>query len=167
MGLPKISNAASRIYILGGPASGKTHLASQLSKKLNIRHHDLDDLAFETKYSKKRDYLEREKLLEKICANKSWIIEGSYAREWVHTAFSKSDVIIFLDFPISTIIARLIAREFGRRRSGLKDFLLLLKYAFTYKQYLKEDGIFEQYQNKVNRISSKAEIDHLLASINI
>src|SRR3989344_5588358 len=152
---------ASRIYILGGPASGKTHLASQLSKKLNIKHHDLDDVAWETKYSQKRTYLEREKLLEKICANKSWIIEGSYAHEWVRAAFSKSDAIIFLDFPISTIVARLIAREFGERRASLWDFLILLKYALTYKQYLKEGGIFKQYQNKINRVSSKGELDRL------
>jgi len=158
---------ASRIYILGGPASGKTHLARLLSEKLKIKHYDLDDVAYETKYSKKRTYLERQKLVEKICANKSWIIEGSYAREWVHAPFQKSDTIIFLDFPIHTIIARLVTREFTRQRSGLMDFLLLLRYALTYKQYLKEGGIFGQYQNKINRIGSKGELDRLLASINI
>lgn len=167
MDLPKISTDTGHIYIIGGPASGKTHLAGLLSKKLKIKHYDLDDITFETKYSKKRIYLERQKLLEKICANKNWIIEGSYASEWVHAAFSKSDVIIFLDFPLSTIIARLIIREFTKRHGSLRDFLVLLKYALTYKQYVKEGGIFEQYQNKVTRISSKTELDNLLASINI
>ncbi len=158
---------ASRIYILGGPASGKTHLAKLLSEKLKIKHYDLDDITYEVKYSKRRNRDERKNILEKICANKSWIIEGSYAREWVRAAFSKNDVIIFLNFPISTIIARLVAREFGERRASLYDFLILLKYALTYRNYLKEDGLFEQYQSKITSVGSKGELDHLLASINI
>ena len=145
MELKQIPKNIQRIYILGGPGSGKTYIANILSKQLKItltrpsrrvngmekcahprtevrglcRHFfikpfDLDDIAFEIKYTKRRSEEECAKILKRICSEKRWIIEGAYTSPWVHDALQKSDIIILLDFPITTTIYRIILREIHR-----------------------------------------------------
>lgn len=58
-----------KIYIIGGPGSGKTFLANKLSNELNIPHFDLDDLQWDNptvSYGTKRNIKERDELLNKI-----------------------------------------------------------------------------------------------------
>ena len=44
-----------RIFIVGSPGSGKTTLASILSKKLQIPHFDLDEIRFPSPKKKRPD----------------------------------------------------------------------------------------------------------------
>ena len=57
-----------KIYIIGGPGSGKTYLAEQLSEQFGIPHYDLDDLQWENAaaYGVKREPQERDLLLNQL-----------------------------------------------------------------------------------------------------
>ena len=58
-----------KIYVIGGPGSGKTFLANRLEKQLEISHYDLDDLQSDNKantYGTKRNSQERDELLNNI-----------------------------------------------------------------------------------------------------
>ena len=71
-----------KIHIIGCSGSGKTYLATALSKKYNIPHFDLDDIQWDNnakEYGKKRTLDERKALLQEILYNNDeWIIEGVY-----------------------------------------------------------------------------------------
>jgi adenylate kinase family enzyme len=69
----------NKIHIIGISGSGKSHLANILSNKLNIPKFDLDDIYYETKYSKIRDKIKRKEIISQIIKeNNDWIIEGVY-----------------------------------------------------------------------------------------
>ena len=70
-----------KIHIIGGPGSGKTTLAKQLSEKLGIPRFDLDDLQWDNAsgaYGTRRAPQERDALLAEILKHDDWIIEGDY-----------------------------------------------------------------------------------------
>ena len=82
-----------KILIFGATNSGKSTLAKILSKKLKIRHYDMDDIFWKRKYDQKRTDKQCEKLLKIKCKKKQWIIEGAYSR-WVECAIKSADFII-------------------------------------------------------------------------
>ena len=75
----------TKIFISGGPGSGKTTYAKKLSAKMNIPHFDLDDIKWEkASFNSERPKEERLKLRDKILSeNDSWIIEGVYFKDWI------------------------------------------------------------------------------------
>ncbi len=64
-----------KIYITGGPGSGKTTTADRLSKQYNIPHFDLDDINWKNDnacfYGQKRDPDERKEILANLLNNHS------------------------------------------------------------------------------------------------
>jgi len=157
-----------KIFILGTVGSGKSTLAKELSKKLNIKHYDLDDVFWTKKFNQKRTEKERDKLLLKICKNKSWIIEGVYT-DWIEKGIKKSDLVILLKIPIITLMYRITKRTLKREKSRLKgkekynenfkDYVNLLKAAKRYpkKSYLKHKELVDKH--KVNFIILKNNKD--------
>lgn len=132
-----------KIHIIGGPGSGKTFLADQLSKQLGIPHFDLDDLQWDNAandYGTKRNPQEREALLNQILHREDWIIEGVY-HAWCGRCFEDADRIYVLKVPQYQyryrIIRRFIRRKLGLekgKRESLKSLVRLLQWADRYQQ---------------------------------
>lgn len=76
-----------KIYISGGPGSGKTTYAKKLSQELNIPCFDLDKVKWINRpnaFNLRRSKEERLALLNKILSeNKDWILEGVYFQDWI------------------------------------------------------------------------------------
>ena len=106
-------NQAKRIYILGIYGSGKTYLAKKLSKKLKIKHYELDSIKYKHKFDIERSVSERKFLVKKIANKKTWIIEGTWTT-YVLPVFNKADLIIFLNIPKYVLYFRVISRYFRR-----------------------------------------------------
>ena len=162
-----------KIYIIGCSGTGKTYLAKKLSNKYNIPHYDLDNIYWDNslqKYGIKTEIEKRDKLLQDILEEDSWIIEGIYYK-WLEQSFKDADIIYVLDLQkyiykfriIKRFIKRKLRLEAGKKET-LKSLLNLLKWTDKFQnENMKEIiKIFEKYKEKVHFIKNKNEIKKIL-----
>ena len=162
-----------KIHIIGCSGSGKTYLATALSKKYNIPHFDLDDIQWDNNaqgYGVKMPVEKRNVLLQEILANDEWIIEGVYYA-WVQQSFEDADKIYVLDMPkylyTSRIIMRSIKRKIGiqkGKKETLKSVYNLLKWTeiFQNKNLQEIESILDKYNSKVVWITNKKDIQKII-----
>ena len=152
-----------KIHIIGGSGSGKTFLASRLSRKFGIPHYDLDELQWDNRseaYGIKRGNAERQRMLQTILSKDSWIIEGVYYK-WCGDCFEQADVIYLLEVPRRTyryrIIKRFVKRKVGIEK-GKKESLQSLRELLDWADKYQDDGmaeinrLLEPYEDKVIRL---------------
>lgn len=108
-----------KIAIVGCAGSGKTYLAFQLQKKLNLPLFHLDDYYWKPDWER----VDIEQFVEKhneLCEQDAWIIEGSYA-QFLYYRVMHADVIIFLDLPRYLCIWHVVKRailNYGKEIPG-------------------------------------------------
>ena len=144
----------------------KLILQRNLSNKYNIPHYDLDNIYWDNssqKYGIKTEIEKRDKLLQDILEEDSWIIEGIYYK-WLEQSFKDADIIYVLDLPkyiykfriIKRFIKRKLRLEAGKKET-LKSLLNLLKWTDKFQnENMKEIiKILEKYKEKVYFIKKK------------
>lgn len=91
-----------KISIIGGPGTGKSTLARNLGKELNLQTYHIDAIHHTENWGI-RDKEERDKIiLEKVSEDK-WVIDGTY-RSTLEARVQSADLVIFLNY---TPIAKL------------------------------------------------------------
>lgn len=109
-----------KIYIIGGPGSGKTTYAKKLSAKWCIPHFDLDEIKWvnggsQSPYNQKRSPEERTRLLNDILTqNNHWICEGVYFQDWIMPVIQQADIVLILQTSTWIRQYRIIKRSFRR-----------------------------------------------------
>ena len=71
-------SSIKRVHIMGAAGSGKTTLAQRASARLACPWVELDAVAYEGGYARKRTLAERLASLQAIIAQSAWVTEGSY-----------------------------------------------------------------------------------------
>lgn len=139
-----------KIHIIGGGGSGKTYIANRLSKILDIICYDLDDVFWDNDantYGIKALEHVRDKKIEEILKNDSWIIEGVY-HKWLFESFKNADIIFILRPNIYLqhfrCITRFIKRKLGilpsKKKNTLKSLIKMIVWNHDYNK------------NKINEI---------------
>jgi adenylate kinase family enzyme len=142
--------AKPRIHIIGGPGSGKSFVAAELSRCLGVPAYDLDDLFLDRsaarRYGVRADAAERDGRLAAIVGQDGWIIEGVYYG-WLAPSFDAADTIIELTPSIWVrhlrVIRRFALRKLGRtasKRESLADLWRLLRWSHTYDRRQLAEG---------------------------
>lgn len=132
-----------KIYIIGAPGSGKSHIARFLSLSLNVDAYELDNLYWDPeadRYGIPTDLNRRQEMLDMILAEPAWIMEGIY-HSWTQEAFGQAEVIIVLKTNVWKRHWRLVKRYFQHRKSSYKgkretfmDLLRLLRWNHRYEK---------------------------------
>jgi adenylate kinase family enzyme len=102
----------SRINVVGVSGSGKTNYASKLAQRLGVPHIELDALHWEPGWQPASLETFREKVREAVSAP-TWALDGNYSKVR-DIVWARAEQIIWLDYPLGTIMRRLLLRTFRR-----------------------------------------------------
>src|SRR5437870_5427358 len=111
-----------KIAIIGSPGSGKTTLADQPGKLLDIEVFHLDRYFWQSGW-KEMPRVDRIEILKDLVRKEQWIIEGTYLSS-SEPRLNRADIIIFLDIPFLLCLQRIIHRHNkykGQSRPDLPD----------------------------------------------
>lgn len=99
----------NRISIVGGSGNGKTTLANNLGKLLNIPIYHIDGFNYLNNWVE-RDKKERDKIILEKIAEEKWIIDGTY-RSTMTERLERANLIIFLDYSSFSQIKGVLKRN--------------------------------------------------------
>ncbi len=110
--VPSSRQIPRRVSVVGTIGSGKTSLAHKLASLLSAPHVELDALHWEPNWVEASNEVFRERVKQSLVGD-AWVVDGNYhqVREIV---WSRADTVVWLDYPLTTIIGRLTKRTIMR-----------------------------------------------------
>lgn len=165
----------NRIYIIGISGSGKTYLASRLSKILKIKTYDLDEIVLKKNSFQKVSEKIRDSRVKSIIKRKKWIIEGAYSKDWVIPIYKKASFVIILNsHPLiikKRILMRTLKRKLGfikyHRKESFRDFIELLVYIDNYhkKSLPIHKSMVKEHKKQCKILKNRSEVNKFLEEI--
>jgi adenylate kinase family enzyme len=104
-----------RFVVIGISGSGKTTFARRLAARLGVRYVELDSLYWLPEW-RFRDRPEFRAAVAEAVAGEAWVTDGNYSavRDLV---WPKATTIIWLNYPLRTVLWRLLRRTVRRART--------------------------------------------------
>lgn len=157
---PSIGN---RIHIVGSSCSGKTTLAQQLSRALDMPAVDLDALNWEPNwYALSANEPERfTRRIIKATQGDRWVVAGSYSRFSQPILWHRLETVVWLDMPLPLLVRRVLVRSWRRWRS--KELLWGTNYERFWPQlaiWRKEESLLWWIVTKYNQRRQNM-LDHM------
>jgi len=105
-----------RINVVGTSCSGKTTLARELARRLDLPYVELDALFWGRAWTPVPSALFRRRVARAAGADR-WVLDGGYSpvRDLI---WSRADTVVWLDYPMATVLGRWARRTASRIRSG-------------------------------------------------
>lgn len=151
-----INKEIKKIHIIGTLGSGKSYLAKELSKELDIPYYELDDIFWE-KRPVKRNEEEVRILIDRIISGDKWIIEGVYAK-FLEQSVGKADLVIWLKTNPNLVTIRLFYREVILQLLKFKKPGKFFHLAKCARDYYKDDNFHKEHVE----VLTKYNIDYYL-----
>ncbi|MFG5384341.1 AAA family ATPase [Yoonia sp. R2-816] len=111
-----------RVMICGGPGSGKSTLARIMGERTGLPVYHMDHIHWTPGWVE-RDKAEKTPLVLDIIARDSWVFEGGHSKTYDARA-ARSDVLIWLDLPVSLRFTRVFwrtLRDLGKVRPDMAE----------------------------------------------
>ncbi|MEZ6019010.1 MAG: AAA family ATPase [Planctomycetota bacterium] len=112
--MPHETYPTYRIAVVGCSGSGKSTLAAKIAHRLGIEHVELDAYFHQPNWQP----LDREEFVrrvrERTPANGQWVSCGNYQSSAGGDLVQRATHIVFLDYPWSLVMRRMVARSLGR-----------------------------------------------------
>jgi adenylate kinase family enzyme len=172
-----VSEEIKKISVIGNACSGKTTLSRKLAQKYQLPLTHVDSIQF-LSGMRLRNPEETRKLLIDVSGRESWIIDGLGPLKIIEDRFQKSDLVVFMRFPLWRIYWWCLKRQIRGlfvRRSELPQGCFESTPAQTLKlvstiwnvhhgMWPQLDRIFKRdiYQHKVVYVRSLADLKTLL-----
>lgn len=104
-----------RVNVVGTSSSGKTTFARALAERLGVPHVELDALHWEPNWTEASGEVMRDRVAAAV-GGEAWVVDGNYSvsRDLV---WGRAQAVIWLDYPLRTILRRYLARTRSRLRS--------------------------------------------------
>jgi len=170
-----------RINVIGTSCSGKTTLARKLATSLGLPYVELDALFWAPRWTPVPPEVFRARLADALAGDR-WVADGGYAAVRDIT-WSRADTVVWLDYPLRTVLARWARRTVRRIRSG-EEFWPGTGNRESLRNALRRDGLLwwiltthrrrrrtmraamrDRRDLRWVRLRSPAEADRWLASI--
>lgn len=127
----------NRITVVGTPGAEKTTLAQQIAQRYSIPFIELDALFWGPKWTQARPEVFRNRVSDALSRTR-WSVGGNYssARDII---WKRSDMLIWLDYPLPLIMRRLLQRTL--RRVITKEELWSGNYETWKEQFFSRESL--------------------------
>lgn len=116
----------TRIYIAGGPGSGKTTLAKRISSSLTIPFYEMDLIGWENGVGAPRPLEVCAQDVHDIANRADWVAEGGH-HPWIDELLQRAELIVWLDLPWNIARRRLLMRHLRASLAGTNKHHGLIK----------------------------------------
>jgi adenylate kinase family enzyme len=163
-----------RVIIIGPCGSGKSTLARELAKRLGLPVFHMDKLNWRPGWveTPKPELLER---VQAVTAGERWLIDGNYGGT-LGPRLARADTVIYLDFPITLCLWRVVKRVLthrGQTRPDMADgcperfdlgFMLYLA-GWHWGPRLRTEAVLREHEAKVIRLPGPRALKRWLGRI--
>jgi len=159
-----------RISVIGSTGSGKTTFAREVARRLGVPYVELDALNWGPNWSMVPVGVFKERVA-RAAEGDAWVIDGNYAgRGARNLVWPRADTVIWLDPPLTVILARLFARAVRRSRTREELWPGTGNRETLRNQFLSRDSLFlwalkthRRRRRELPLILARPEHAHLLA----
>jgi adenylate kinase family enzyme len=164
----------NRILVIGPCGAGKSTLARELGTRLGVPVFHMDQLNWRSGWveSSKAEIVGR---LATIIAAERWIVDGNYGGT-LAPRVERADTIVYLDFPISLCVIRVLRRIWayrGRTRPDMTEGcperfdLAFLWYLIRWNAgpRVRTEQVLVGHDSKIIRLRNPSELDRWIGSL--
>jgi len=106
-----------RIAIIGTSGAGKTTLGREVARRLGGTFIEVDGIAHKANWVSATDDELRAGINAAIGDSDRWVIDGTFSRRLGDFVTARTDLVVWLDLPLPTILIRLWRRSWRRVRT--------------------------------------------------
>jgi adenylate kinase family enzyme len=111
-----VAEIGRRIIVIGNTSAGKSTLAAEIARRLDVPFVELDALFWEPNWVESENDVFRARVAEAI-AGEAWVIAGNYTSRTQDLTWPRADTVIYLDYPLHLVLRRVLTRSWRRWRS--------------------------------------------------